>query len=135
MSTSFRTALLATAIGFCFAAPAVQAQDYYRQTAYEPESVVVEAPQYRIERNGLNAPSRISLRQEVAYDDLDLRTSDGADELRFRVSEAARDICSQLVGISPAPQLPGTHCYRDAVHAALVRADAAIRDARYYRGY
>jgi len=132
----FKTALLAGAAGLMLSVSGAQAQDYgYSQVAYEPESVIVQAPRYRVERYGLNAPSKISLSQLVPYDDLDLRTRDGAQELRFRVGEAAREICTQLVVSTQIPQLPGTHCYRDAYQAGLVRAQAAIRDARSYGRY
>ncbi|HEY1710393.1 MAG TPA: UrcA family protein [Rhizomicrobium sp.] len=136
MSISFRTTLLAGAVGLFLAAPAT-AQDYgygYRQAAYEsrPESVTVYAPHFRAETSRpLETPDKILLSQKIDMDDLDLRTRRGARELRHRVRETAHAVCEQLYAAYPHPELPGTHCYRDTVRTAMIRADHAIQNARY----
>jgi UrcA family protein len=134
MSIAFKTTLLAGAVGLLLAAPAA-AQEYgYRQASYEssPESVTVYAPRFRAESSRpLDAPDRIQLSQKIEMDDLDLRTRRGARELRHRVRETAQAVCEQLYAAYPHPELPGTRCYSDTVHTAMLRADHAIQNARY----
>jgi UrcA family protein len=116
-----------------FAASAALAQDYDRDRD-TTETIRVYAPRhFTVERRPMNGPvQKISLSREVRFDDLDLRTRSGARELRMRVRAAAADVCSKLADISRIPQQPGTSCFTDAKQDALVRADAAIRDARNY---
>jgi UrcA family protein len=135
MTNLYKAALLASTIGLGCAIPAL-AQDYYSDTAYEPrESVIVIAPQIRVERYGINAPDKVSLSVSVRYDDLDLRNGEDAAELRGRIRDAAHNVCDQLQDAYRIPQLPETSCYNSTAKAGLIRADAAIRDARYYGGY
>ena len=68
-----------------------------------------------------------------SFDDLNLRSRRGAQELRYRVREAARDVCDTLRDAYPVRQAPYTSCYVDAVKDALIHADEAISDARDYR--
>jgi UrcA family protein len=134
MSLFSKTNLLAGAACLLFAAPAL-ADDYYSDTAYsrEPtETVVVTAPAIRaVPGAGLNAPERLRLSQSVSFGDLDLRDPSDARELKERVADAARDVCLQLHEASPAPQLYGTSCYRTALQDAEIKANRAIRNARY----
>lgn len=97
-----------------------------------PEQVEVIAPRFReAPEQKLNGPlERVSLSTAVPYSDLDLATREGARELRRRVRDAAWNTCSQLADAYPVYQLNGTHCYREALDNALVRADAAITSAR-----
>ena len=98
------------------------------------EEVYVYAPRVYVERTSPLGPiEKISLTRPVRYDDLNLRTVRGADELRMRVRTTALDICDQLAVEYPVPQLSGTSCYRSASSEALRRANAAIRDARGYQ--
>ncbi len=133
-----RGALLAAgAFGLMLAASSARAQDYGRfdEPAYQNglnEEVEVIAPPYREERTPLNAPpGRVSLSHVVRYDDLDLRTREGAHELRARIRETARDICEQLDAEGPIPLAGSPPCYRTAVEPALNRAETAISEARY----
>ena len=116
-----------------FIASAAGAQDFDRGRD-TTETIRVYAPRhFTVERRPMNGPvQKISLSRSVRYDDLDLRTRTGARELRMRVSAAAADVCSQLADISRVYEQPGTSCFTDAKQDALVRADAAIRDARNY---
>jgi UrcA family protein len=116
------------------AASAASAQDYDRGRDSTTETIKVYAPHhFTVERRPGNGPvQKISLSRTVRFDDLDLRTGSGARELRARVSEAASAVCSQLADISRIPEQPGTSCFKEAKQDALVRADAAIRDARSY---
>jgi UrcA family protein len=73
----------------------------------------------------------MSARLDVA--DLDLSTSSGADELRARINDVARDICHRLDSFYPrgSSEVPGhedtnKNCVRDAVAAASKSAEAAI---------
>ena len=132
--TSFRFTLLAGAFGVALAALPAAAQDYGRydnDSSASSESVIVTAPEFRFERNTMGLPGKLSLRREVSYSDLDLRTHDGARELRARVSDTVREICDQLRDAYPLKQQPLEHCFTNAYSTAMVKADAAIRDARH----
>jgi UrcA family protein len=116
------------------AASAAGAQDNGRDRDSTTETIRVYAPhRFIVERGpGIGPIQKISTSRSVRFDDLDLRSRAGARELRTRVSEAASEICSQLADISRVPEQPGTSCLKEAAQDALVRADAAIRDARNY---
>ena len=125
-----RMTLLATTLGALWIVPAA-AQDEDRS-----ESVIVTAPQFHQERSTLGLPGKLTLRREVSYSDLDLRTRDGAHELRERVNDTLREICGQLRDSYPVKEQPMEHCYTNGYHDAMVAVDRAIRDARasdYYR--
>jgi UrcA family protein len=97
------------------------------------EKIEVYAPRFRVDRSPLiGLVNKISLSRLMRYDDLDLHTARGERELRLRVHDMARDICSQLKEAYPVPEAPGTSCYSTAVKDAMWRADDAIRDARHY---
>lgn len=97
------------------------------------ESVIVVAPRYRNDHNYLNLPpENVSLSQVVRYDDLDLRSRDGARELRRRVRIVADQVCGQLIDEYPVGVDPDSTCYRNAVAEARPRVDAAIQTARGY---
>ena len=116
------------------AASAAAAQDYDRGRDSTTETIRVYAPRhFTVDRRPGNGPvQKISLSRSVRFDDLDLRTGSGARELRARVSAAASEVCTQLADVSRVPEQPGTSCFKEAKQDALVRADAAIRDARNY---
>ncbi len=136
--TSIRLlALAAGAAGALLAGSAAIAQDTdnYNQAAYNHEAteqVIVVAPTIREDRsNAFGVLNRVSMSRPVSYHDLDLTTRDGARELRERVRDTARDICQQLAEEYPVKQQPGeTKCYEGALKNAMLRADAAIRQAR-----
>jgi UrcA family protein len=135
-----RLSLLAAAAGLAFAVSPAMAQGYaYGAPAYGPtEEVIVTAPPIlRGEGGNLDVPGRATMSIPVRYDDLNLTSGSGARALRHRVRMAARDVCVQLAAAAPVRQLNGTSCYKTALDNGLVRADAAIRDARlsYYYGY
>ncbi len=94
--------------------------------------VVVSAPRVREQRDGTLRPGRMVASRSVGFSDLDLRSRDGAHELRNRVREAADDICGGLSDSYPADAGDYGTCYREAVRNGLVRANAAIVDARHY---
>jgi UrcA family protein len=133
MRADIRLALLAG--GFALAASTALAQDY---GPGGPESVIVNAPRpfAGSENTYLNGPlEKVSLSGSVSFADLDLRSAEGARELRHRVRDAAWNICGNLSAMYPVRQAPGTSCYRSAVESGLVHADEAISDARHYRNY
>src|ERR1700744_2702179 len=102
-----RMALLASALGALFIAPAV-AQQYDDST----ENVIVTAPNFHAERSTLGLPGKLSLTREVSYRDLDLNTREGARELRARVRDTAREICDQLNDAYPVREQAGEpKCY------------------------
>jgi UrcA family protein len=125
-----RSALLAGIFGVALAATSASAQDYNEQ-------IEVTAPHFRADNtqrlNGVL--QKVSYSNIVHYDDLNLRTRSGARELRLRVRDEAQDVCARLAEAYPVREMQGTSCYKEALENALVRADAAIRDAREYRRY
>ena len=131
-----KLAILAGAIGVVIAASAAHSQDRDRATGYDnpsTETIEVIGPRLRVERSPMNGPvQRISFSRLVRYDDLNLRTSSGARELRVRIRDTAHDICAQLAAAYPIPEASGTSCYRTALQDAQLRADEAIHDARSY---
>jgi UrcA family protein len=107
-----------------------------------PETIIVTAPpvpRFREEGSGPRLvnlpPEKVSLSTNVRYDDLNLATWDGARQLRWRVRDAAHQVCGELRDAYPLRQLQGTRCYRDAVENGLIRADEAISTARYRAWY
>jgi UrcA family protein len=121
-------ALSAAAIfaGVCATALPASAQDNDR--------IVVNAPRFQSGETHLNGPlEKVSTSAEVRYDDLNLRTRRGARELRLRVRDEAQDVCTRIAEAYRVREAPGTSCYKDTLDDGLVRADAAIRDARSRR--
>lgn len=96
------------------------------------ENVEVTAPRIHTDRTQrLNGPlEKISMSTAVPYSDLDLRTREGARELRHRVRDAAWNICMQLADAYPVYQANGTSCYRSAYENGMVRANSAINAVR-----
>ena len=130
---AFRLMLLAGAVGTALVTLPASAQDYGRvdDTTAASESVIVTAPEFRAERATPGLPGKLTLRREVSYSDLDLRTRDGARELRARVRDTVNEVCDQLHDAYPLKEQPMEHCFTNAYNAAMVRTDEAIRDARH----
>jgi UrcA family protein len=130
-----RMALLATTLSALWIVPSV-AQDDGDYTS--TESVIVTAPDFHAERNNLGLPGKMTLRREVSYSDLDLRTHDGARALRQRADVALHEVCDQLRDAYPVKEQPMEHCYTNGYKQTMLNVDKAINDARsdYYRaGY
>jgi UrcA family protein len=127
-------------LGLAFAFLPAKAQDVNAGGANE---VVVVAPHIRAETSPLNAPPEgIWISEPVSYADLDLRTSQGAHELRLRVRAEAARICDRLREIYPHALPQSESCFRNTLTDAMPKADAAITDVRiaarrgeYYGGY
>lgn len=132
-----RTTLLAAGAFGVLATTAAVAQDYY-ETA-PGEEVIVVAPDYYAHRpypsNVLGRPPETTtLSTSVSYSDLDLTTRDGAYELRARVRDAARDICSELASRYPIRMAESEPCLKNAIGSGLNRANMAISEERHARG-
>lgn len=113
--------------------PAAAQDDRYGNSlsSETPETVEVRAPRVERDTAKLNGPhEKVSMSGDVNAGDLDLRTPHGASELRWRVRDAAQDVCLELARIYPDRQAPGTDCYRSSMRDAVRRADTAIDDAR-----
>ena len=92
------------------------------------DQVIVVAPRYRVDHHSLNTLiENVSLSQPVRTDDLDLRTWQGARELRRRIHRVASNVCGQLIDMYPVGRGQRRHtCYRNAVaggHATGGRRD------------
>jgi UrcA family protein len=102
------------------------------EMAAAEEDVIVSAPSIRTQPGGTLRPGKMLASARVSYSDLDLRTREGAHELRERVRETASEICDGLSAQYPADGGDYRTCYKEAVSNGLVRANAAIDDARSY---
>jgi UrcA family protein len=130
----------AVGLGLVVSSSGASAQNYGPPTPYPApyvavpsEQVIVTAPRYRNDHNYLNVPpENVSLSQPVRYDDLDLRSRQGARELRRRVRIVADQVCGRLIDEYPADVNGDAACYRNAVAEARPRVDAAIQTARGY---
>jgi UrcA family protein len=126
--------LAATAIGLAFAAPA-NAQQYsrYDEPTYgnsSDEQIEVTAPRYH-SRSAIGAPIRdVAMSREVRFDDLDLRTTWGAHELKARIRYTASNLCQKLNIRYPVSADGSPPCYQTTIHRAMYQADRAISDAR-----
>jgi len=129
----------AVGLGLVVSSSGASAQDY----GYGPpapyatvptDTVIVTAPRFRNDHNTINVPpENVSLSQPVRYADLDLRTWQGARELRRRVHIVAGQVCGQLIEEFPVGvDGDNASCYRNAVAEAMPRVDAAIQTARGY---
>ena len=133
-----RTALLAAGALGVLATTSAVAQDYYDNGA--GEQVIVVAPDYYYHRpypsNQLGRPPEpTTLSRSVSYSDLNLTTYEGAETLRVRIRDTARDICATLAARYPVRMVDSEPCYKNAVGIAMNRADLAIHPIRYYGGY
>jgi UrcA family protein len=102
------------------------------QLAEADMEVVVSAPRMRVDPDPTLRQGRMTESRAVSFADLDLRSRAGAHELRSRVREAADEICGSLADAYPADVADYGTCYRESVRNGLVRANAAITDARHY---
>lgn len=126
---------MGAALALVLAAASADAQDDFAGT---PSGVTV-TPQGYYARSpaGLLPVVVVSQSRLIHYEDLDLRTQEGADTLRDRIYAAARSICNRLSfqypatyqGVNDGPPID-PDCYRGAINRALPRAEAAITTAR-----
>ncbi|HKD23544.1 MAG TPA: UrcA family protein [Rhizomicrobium sp.] len=131
-------------------AQAAGAQNYgtnptpYPADAAPPENVIVSAPP--VGRSYIGAAIRnVSVSRTVRTDDLDLRTEEGAQQLRNRVFFTADSLCHWLNAMNPidaegwsSGMWPrDSRCYRDAVQGGMKQAVNAVSAARggTYAGY
>jgi UrcA family protein len=135
-TTARRLSLLAaTAIALALATPAsAQQYDRYDDPSYRnstDEQIEVIAPRYHPRSSTTGAPIRdVALSRDVRFDDLNLRTSWGARQLKARIRYAATDLCQKLNIRYPVSADNSPPCYQTAVHRAMYQADRAISDAR-----
>lgn len=134
-STFARGSALFAAGALMLVAGAAAAQDYDDGYRNGPdETVTVTAPYHAptTDNSSLAPTSYTHLSVQVRYDDLDLRTREGARELKERVRDAARDVCEELQDRFPIAMSDSPPCYHKAVEGGMARADNAISDARRY---
>jgi UrcA family protein len=128
MPSTFKTFLVAAGTVCLLGGAAAFAQD---EGPAAGEQIIVTPPDYHFDRSGRGTLNKITLSRAVAYDDLDLGDPRDARVLRHRVVEAAQEVCAELRDTFPYREQPGEKCFNAAYRNALVRADAAIRNARY----
>ncbi len=96
-----------------------------------PDVVQVIAPHVERDSSHLNGPpERISRSGAVRYDDLNLRSLDGANQRKWRVRDGAQDVCLELARIDLHRQATGTDCYKTALRDGMRRANEIISNAQ-----
>lgn len=80
-------------------------------------------------RYGTETPR--SLSRVVSYRDLNLASKAGADALKLRINDTAKDLCRELGEPQDAGGAAGG-CRQDAVDHAMPQVRAAIADAGRY---
>jgi UrcA family protein len=128
----------ASALGLALAASSAHAQAYgngaadtYRNRASEQIEVI--APRHHPEESDIGAPIRnVAFSKEVRFDDLDLRTAEGAHVLKDRIRYAAGAVCRRMNISYPISADNSPPCYSTALDDAMAQADAAIEQARGY---
>ena len=80
-------------------------------------------------RTSIAAITETTLQYHVRYDDLDLATRDGADALRERVIDAAKQACADLdrMSVSWSKDIA---CVRSAEKSARAQIEDTIRQAQ-----
>jgi UrcA family protein len=132
-SRPLRTALLAAG-ALMLAGVSANAQDRaYESGVYDSnENVEINVPRYQVPQDKSGATYGLhSLSQQVRYDDLDLRTADGAYTLRARARLTARLMCQELDWRYPLTTPDGQSCAHISVREATYAANQAIDRERY----
>jgi UrcA family protein len=81
-------------------------------------------------RTGVEAPvDQVTLTHLVSYEDLNLATQTGAEELGRRVAETARFACEQLERLYPRQSESIARCTRQAIEDTDTQVSAAIEAA------
>jgi UrcA family protein len=111
-------------------APAYPTDAYAGTTV---DDITVYAPRSRQRRSSTTgAPIEwVSISRPVSYQDLDLSTQWGVDELVRRVRGAARSACSQMDVMHPIATSDSPPCYRDAIRRAMRDVEVAIASTPY----
>jgi UrcA family protein len=118
-----RTAVLVVLGATCAGSVLAQQDEGVTITASRmPQAVVVEHKPGSI-------MTKISLTYGVRYDDLDLSTQTGKEELKARVKQAAGEACEELDRQYPFTEPKGPRCVEAAVDSAKDQVRAAIAAA------
>ena len=128
--TKFGVAGLAAVAALPLAPAGAQTQAAAEATTRS--AITVMAPRAReTGRSTIGAPIQTLTAQSVVYfDDLNLRTEAGRDELENRVSTAAAEACDWLDEVfPPQPPISDGDCRSDAVKRAQAQVEAAISQA------
>jgi UrcA family protein len=106
--------------------------------AQEAKEVVVEAPRAQVTHESVNGiPSDvITIRHRVSYKDIDISTNSGAEVLKQRIGNAAKDACKQIDTLyhNTYVALDLAACEKGATEDAMIQANAAIAGARKAAG-
>jgi UrcA family protein len=119
---------------------ALTVQSAHAQAAYDDDAgvyqngsdeVVVRAPRYHREYSTIGAPIEdVAISRVVPYDDLDLSTDWGANELRARVYRAAYLACDKMDVEYPVGTADSPPCVRTTFRNGMRQARDAIGAAR-----
>jgi len=119
-----RTAVLVLVGATCAGSAFAQQDEGVTITAARLPKAVVVAP-----KPG-SIMTKISLTYGVRYDDLNLQTPEGKDELKARVNQAAAEACEELDRQYPFTEPKGPLCVEAAVDSAKDQVRAAIKAAK-----
>ena len=123
-----RTRQIGTAL---LAITACLATSAYAQIA--PKTISVEVAiltRVLAGRTGVEAPAdQVTLTHLVSYEDLDLTTQSGVEELHRRIAETARFACEQLERLYPRQSESLARCTNQALEDTASQVDAAVEAA------
>jgi UrcA family protein len=99
-----------------------------QSTRYAVRSATPTKQQAGVTESGIPI-TQVEIIHHVRFDDLDLKTDVGAEELRKRVADVATRGCKSLDGFDPG-LTTDRECVLAAVKAARQQVEAAIAEAR-----
>lgn len=127
---TFTAALFGATACTAFLPSPVLAQDFGLASNPDSEQVIVSAPRPGRASGPLGGQIvDVALSRAVRYDDLDLKTVDGMDRLRWRVSSTAHILCDRLDTLFPVATDDSPNCFKQAVSDAV---STARRDRGMY---
>jgi UrcA family protein len=106
--------------------------------AQQPMEVVVEAARPQVTHSSASGMPTdvITIRHRVSYKDIDISTNSGAEVLKQRVKDAAKEACKDIDKLYPNEFVSSgvAACEKSAIDDGMVQANTAIANARKAAG-
>jgi UrcA family protein len=106
--------------------------------AQQPMEVVVEAARPQVTHSSASGVpiDVITIRHLVSYKDIDISTNSGAEVLKQRIRDAAKEACKDIDKLYPNAFVssPVSACEKSAIDDAMIHANTAIANARKAAG-
>jgi UrcA family protein len=106
--------------------------------AQQPAEVVVEAARPQVTHSSANGVpiDVITIRHRVSYKDIDISTTSGAEVLKQRIKDAAKEACKDIGKLYPNVFVSSgvAECEKAAIDDGMVQANTAIANARKTAG-